>query len=79
MSETKVRFTLQHHTMTDTTPTGMHFVVPEVDFVLERTWRSEAFDEPFPWQPSRLNCSLPPICLFLLAGVERPAKTNRRS
>ena len=52
------------------------FVVPEVGFVLEQTWRSQAFDEPFPWQPSRLNCSLPPICPFLLAGVERRAETN---
>ena len=54
------------------------FVVPEVGFVLEQTWRSQASDEPFPWQPSRLNCSLPPICPFLLAGVERRAETNRR-
>ena len=76
MSETKVRFSLQDHTMTVNTPIGMHFVVPEVGFVLEQTWRSEAFDEPFPWQPSRLNCSLPPICPFLLAGVERRAETN---
>lgn len=79
MAETKGRFSLQDHTMTDTTPIWMHFVVPEVGFVPEQTWRSQAFDEPFPWQPSRLNCSLPPICLFLLVGDERRAETNRRS
>ena len=82
-STTETRFSSQDHTMIDPSPVGMNYLstpalVPGVGFVLERTWRSVAFAEPFPLPPSRLNCSAPPICLFRLAGVERRAETNCR-